>query len=180
MSELMDSLDPAQQDLVISLLYRAGTWISQVEDSEGEVDDEREGHVVLSILKELSQDAPSPFLRSAAQRALESRGRWSAWEEDSFDIIPDVVKAAGILRPVLPEKEYRIYKKALLKVASSVARAGTEFGIESNDDEDQGFFGKLMSKFRPVDQYDEGHPVNVSPGEDSALDRLARTLREVG
>lgn len=178
--ERLESLDAQQQDLVVGLLYRAGSWVGQMEDSEGEVDDEREEHTVVNVLRSIAGGAPSPFLKTAAERALKSRGRWPEWEEDSFDIIPDVVKAAGILRRLLPEKEYKSYKRALLKIATEVAQAGTEFGIELQPEEDVGFFGKIMSKFRPVGQYDEGHPVNISPGEDSALSRLARTLREVG
>lgn len=178
--ERLESLEAQQQDLIVGLLYRAGSWVSQMEDSEGETDDEREGFTVVNILRNLAGGAQSPFLKVAAERALESRERWPEWEEDSFDIIPDVVKAAGILRRLLPEKEYKSYKRALFKIATEVAQAGTEFGIESQPEEDNSFFGKIMSKFRPVGQYDEGHPVNVSPGEDSALNRLARTLREVG
>lgn len=180
MPERFAALEPDQQDLVVGLLYRAGTWISQMEDSEGETDDSREEKTVAGILESLAENAPSPFLRAVASRALELKDRWPVWAEDSFDIIPDVIKAAGLLRRLLPEKEYRLYKKAVLKVATEVAQAGTEFGIDSQPESEGGFFGKLMSKFRPVDQYDEGHPVNVSPGEDSALNRLARTLREVG
>lgn len=178
--ERLESLDPQQQDLVVGLLYRAGSWISQMEDSEGEIDDKREEHTVVNILRNLAGDAPSPFLKAAAERALESRDRWPEWEEDSFDILPDVVKTAGILRRLLPEKEYKSWKRVLLKIATEVAQAGTEFGIETQVEEDTGFFGRIMSKFRSVGQYDEGNPVNVSPGEDSALSRLTRTLREVG
>lgn len=178
--ERLDSLDPGQQDLIVGLLYRSGIWVANTEDSEGESDDSREENTVEKILEKLSEDSPSPFLRAAAARAAAARERWPVWEEDTFDILPDVRKAAGILRRLLPEKEYRMYKRALLKVATNVAQAGTEFAIESGADEEEGFFGKLMRKLRPAGQYDEGHPVNVSPGEDDALNRLARTLREVG
>lgn len=178
--ERLNSLDARQQDLVCGLLYRAGSWMSQTEDSEGETDDARENDTIVSVLKMISGKASSPFLRAAAERALESRNRWPAWEEESFDILPDVVSAAKILRNLLPEKEYKSYKRALMKIATDVAQAGTEFSIETEIPEDTGFFGKLLSKLRPVGQYDEGHPVNVSPGEESALTRLARVLREVG
>lgn len=179
MSQLETYL-PEERNLVAGLLYRAGVWMSNTDDVSGELDDEREmkalEHILTAFAKK--QDG-SAFVRETAQAALDSRDYWEEWAARSFDILADCEKAVSVIKQHGNRDDLRSYKATLMEIATIVAQAHGEFG-DFDDDEEEGFgamIGKFIGKFSGMAKDDADHPMNVSPAEGSALERLALALR---
>ena len=64
----------------------------------------------------------------------------------------------------------------LVEIATSVAQAYGEFGVE--EEQDEGFFSGLMKKIAGgiSDGGEANHPMNVSAAEDSAIERIKNAL----
>ena len=181
MSEL-EGYSPEEQRLLAGLLYRTGIWMSNTDDVEGELDDEREMQALEHILTALagaSEGGNSAFIQALARSALDSRDRWEEWAARSFDILGDCEKAIGLIKQHGNATNLRNYKATLMEIATIVAQAHGEFG-DFDDEEEEGFgakLGKFIGKFAGKSQDDADHPMNVSPAEDSALSRLSMALQ---
>lgn len=168
------------QDFLAGLLYRAGIWISHAEDDEGEEDDEREMEALEAVLASVARrHAGEPFIQGVAKAALERRDRWPDWEDGVLSVLQDCPKAIALLKRAAPEKTVKAYKGAVMEIAVAVARAYGEFAGEK--EAGGGLFGalveKIVSGFSGLSEGDAGHPMNVSPAENTSLSRLAAALK---
>jgi len=180
MSRLSDFSEEDRETL-ISLPYRLGVWISDAEDEEGDLDDEKEmkalKHSILAIAK---LNEGSPFVQELTRETIRARERWDEWYGESFTATKDLKRLVPSLRSQLGEGEYKAFRKAIMEIAKTVAEAYGEFG-DWDDEDEEGFLSGLMSKvtsrFSVLSDGDSNHPMNISPGEQSALSELANILR---
>lgn len=167
--------------LLASLPYRAGMYVSEADDDEGEADDEREMRALSACLRSVAQKYDGPglvddiFRETMAQKAL-----WGQWAEQSFDPLPDCERAVALLNARAGEGEAKVFRTAILEVVYVVASAYGEFVDMDDIPEEKGFFSaladKIVSGFSNLSVDDEGHPSNVSAAEDSAIARLSESL----
>lgn len=177
MSQL-DSLTVEDQELIISLPYRVGIWLSHADDEGGEGDDEQEMATLENILDKIAQThRKSAFVRDVIGRTVAARDKWPEWEGRVFTIEDDAKKAMSRLVGTLDEKDWKTYRGMLVHIGRSVAESYGEFG-EEEDDEDDGFFGRILGNLKSKDANDEdvAH-MNISPSEEAALKTLADALR---
>lgn len=169
----LSELQPEEQELVISLPYRAGVWISNTDDAEGDDDDEKELKTLETIIKAYAKKVENyPFISEVMQATLSNQQRWDSWAADSFDIIPDCEKAVTLLKSNINKQALKNYRMVLYKVASEVAGAADEFDADGTDED--GLVGKLKGLL-VKSKKQEGF-MNISPAEDAALQRLKEAL----
>lgn len=178
MSQL-ERMTPEDQELVISLPYRVGIWLSHVDDEGGEDDDEQEMATLENILDKIARThSRSAFVRDVIVRTMAARDQWPEWEGRVFNIEDDAKKAMMLLVSSLDERDWKTYRGMLVHIGRSVAESYGEFG-EDDEDEDEGFFGRILGgiKNKSADDEDAAH-MNISPSEEAALTALAESLRE--
>jgi hypothetical protein len=174
MTSLSD-FDQAEAELFASLPYKVGMYISHSDDVEGETDDEREQKALASCLKQfIKLSENKPLLAGIMQEALKRNDKWEDWTDQSFTVLQDIKKAVPLLRAKASADEIKEIKRALMEIGTAVAQASGEFG-QFDEAEAEGFFGKIIGKLSGMG--DDGHPMNVSATEDSALEKLRATLQ---
>lgn len=172
---MLDKLDSKDRDLLISMPYRVGIWISHADDVGGDQDDDRERARLESYLKAVAKMLDIPALvRESAQAAIECKDDWPAWEAREMQVIDDCARVHELLENHFPERQRKSYKTFLYRIAERVAGSYGEFG--GFDEEDMGFIGKISSFFKAMRPKEEQAFVNISPTEESALQTLGTAL----
>lgn len=168
-----------ETELLFSVVYRAGIYISYAEDEGGDNDDEREHHALETCIGEIARVYQgSDFIRDIALGVMDSKDRWPVWTDNVHSTEAASTKAVALLRGKAGLEETKKFIKMVTEVASSVAHAYGEFGLEQKPE--KGLFGKLIKKFvgEISSRENEGHPMNVSAAEDDAISRLAQSLKK--
>jgi hypothetical protein len=164
-----------EAELIASLPYKVGMWISYADDADGESDDAKEAKILSTCLRQFAKlHADKPFLSEVMKESLRREDRWVHWADQSFTVLNDIKKAVPILRTKVSADEIKALKRALMEIGTAVAAAFGEFG--TFDDESEGLFTKIIGKFSGLGEGDSGHPMNVSASEDSALENLRAVL----
>lgn len=181
MSEL-DRFLPADQDLLVSLFYRIGQWMSQADDTDTSEESEAvEEEQMFKILNKLAQSKNIGALCSEiASEALRQKGSWARWGRKVDDVMSDVARAKEIIKGQGNTQEFVAFGKSLITIATSVARAYREADDDEHAEE-KGFLSWLSEKKANValalTDSDAHKDLNISPAEDSALTELVMTLK---
>lgn len=177
----LGNLSPEDNELLVSLPYRVGVWMSYTDDEEGEQDDIQEMKVLEAIIRSIAQlHERSEFVQQVARETLRRRDDWPRWSQGCFDILPECEQAIGFLKSYVNDNDLRDYKATLVEIATVVAQAYGEFG-EFDDKEEEGLgtmIGKFVGKFSGLSSKDADHPMNISATEDTALSRLIAVLKD--
>lgn len=180
MSELQRFL-PTDQDLLVSLFYRIGRWMSDVDDTDtNEKSEQAEESQMFAVLTKLSQSKNAGNLcNEIAAEAIRQKGSWARWAKQIDNTMADVTRAKSVIKGQGTNEEFHLFGKSLVSIATSVARAYRE--ASDADMETTGIMGWLSNKknnaamaiFDPQAHKD----LNISPAEDSALTELIDALR---
>ncbi len=172
------SLNAEERELVVSLPYRVGVWISLTDDVESGEDDGRESHVLTSVLQSMAKRTEKmPFTAAVLAETLSAKDRWKAWEDCNFQVPDDCRRAMALLQPHLDKTEFQNYRVALMQVAKSIAHAASELADGYEYKDSGSFLGKIASFFEKMGDSGKADPMNVSAAEDAALQELAEALR---
>lgn len=175
----LNDFDPDEQELLVSLPYKAGIWVSHAEDEIGEEDDEKEMMALeasLKALPELHQDCT--FICDLVHETLNRRDQWGNWMFDSVQTPQQMRAAIDMLKNKLSKDDLNHFRSAMMEVGASVAQAYGEFG-DFDDETKSGFGGfvtKIMGGFAGGSA-SKDHPMNISAAEDSALEKLKVAMR---
>jgi hypothetical protein len=163
--------------LLASLPYKIGIWISHTDDEDGEADDRREAKALELCLHEfIKAYKDKPFICAVLKETLRDEQNWPQWADQSFTVLNDVKSAVVLLRQKTSKDDFRSFCGLLSEIGSAVAEAHGEFN-SFEDEKSKGFLSKLVGKLAGLSTEDEGHPMNVSAAEDGALGRLADVLK---
>lgn len=170
-----------EQNIIVSLPYKAGIYVSHAEDENGEIDDEKEMRALEYCLKSIAKlHEDKPFIKEVARQTLSRKDDWPLWIDDSFHVVNEANQITEVLLEKLGKQGFKQYRAMVMQVAGAVARAYGEFG-DWDDEEDVGFFKNVINTvvdgFSAMSQDDKDNPMNVSPAEDSALANLSKALR---
>lgn len=180
MSELQRFL-PADQELLVSLFYRIGQWMSEVDDTDiGGKSEQIEETTMFKVLTKLSQSGNAGVLCSEiASESVRQKGSWARWSKQMDSVLDDVARAKTVIVDQGTVAEFQLFGKSLVTIATSVARAYREAtDIEAQE---LGFLSWLTEKSAHISlalSDREGHKdLNVSPAEDTALNELVAALK---
>ena len=176
MSTLSDLL-PEENELVVSLPYKAGVWMSHADDVKGSEDDKREMHALEGVIKAMAKlNKKSDFVRDVARETLDQKKYWPLWHGQVDAFSTDCKKAIAFLKDYVSKEDLHEYRLFLWRIANGVAQAHSEPGCEKHFNENliSGFFEKIAEKLGAEDH--EAY-LNISTEEKSALSRLKEALR---
>ncbi len=164
--------------LLVSLPYRVGVWMSQVDDDAStERDDEREQDALEAVLRQMAADKEqAPFVADVARETLTYPDYWSEWGQQLDTLMDDIEKALLLIDGRLAKDNARNYRKCLWGVAKAVAYAYGEFeGAE--EPEKPSFIGKILGRISDKKDPLDDNPENMSPAEREALKKLRKALQ---
>ncbi len=178
---LLSSFSLSEAELLVSLPYKVGVWVSHADDEEGERDDALEMKALETCIKAIAKlHEDQPFIKDVSRETLRQKDLWPEWTDQSFNALRDGEQAMALLAGKASQDDRKNYKAVILEIATTVAQAFGEFGsFDDGDDEGSlfgGIVGKIVGGFSSLSQSDAGHPMNISPAEDSAISRLAQAL----
>lgn len=171
----LSSLSPEEIEIIVSLPYKAGIYISYAEDEDGGKDDDREMRAMERALSAFAQgDDNSPLIKEIASEILRRKSDWSGWAEGVFVIEPECEKAVKIIKPLVSNRDFQAYIKMIIDITTDVAQAYGEFGMEPEKPSGiMGFVKKMMGAPDDADQ-----PMNVSAAEDDSIARIVKALKK--
>lgn len=177
----LDDLPSDQRELIISLPYRVGVWVSHADDAGGEEADDEEKVALSNILHGFTTDVfGSEVVQYVMAETIAHSAEWDRWGKNTSSLATDCQHAIDILNEAVDEKEVSAFKQRLLEIAEAVALAFREY-------DKLDFVSKLRvylmyykeryqaarkhRSFKTMDQY-----LNISLKERQALYSLANTL----
>lgn len=179
----LDKLTPEECELLVSLPYRTGVWISQSDDTGGHEADEAEMQALKNIITGYTEDLlKSEFIEELMLATVGRQEKWTEWARHIDDILPDCEKALTLLAAHFDKKDIEAFKHTLLDIGVFVAQAFCEAGAGSPS---LGFqlrqyrqylfdCATALFKRQPLPHRSENE--NISQAEYEALEKLAATL----
>lgn len=180
----LEHFDDESRDVLISLPYRTGLWMSAADDSGGSEAREAELKAIESLVTGFVEDfCKSEFVEELVRQTLARKADWSQWHE-GLDVLPEECAwAVDLLSARLSVKEMLSFKQSIMEIATAVATAYREIDIE-NQKLAAGlklkifynlkcFQAKLAKRTPP--SFSEF--VNISGMEQAALKKLSAALR---
>lgn len=178
----LSQLSGSEMELLVSLPYRAGMFVSYADDVDGESDDEIEMAMLEASLKAVADMyAGDPVLSGIFKQALLLKSEWPKWQTKVFLIAEDAQAAIMLLKSKAGEGVAKSYRAALMEIATTVAQAAGEFDQFDDVAEAKKGFGALVGKivggFSGLSKDDQNHPANISASEQGALFELSEALK---
>ena len=178
----LDNLTADQKDLLISLPYRVGLYVSQSDTSGGDSSDEEEAQALSALLNGYAQEIfGAETVQYIISETVRREDLWPEWGGKLDTIEEDCRDAIDILHDHVDEKEVSAFKNHLMEIGESVALAFREYGEDTPLLDRIKIFliyfsGKMqaMRSNLPYKSYNEF--LNISLDERSALLKLAGAL----
>jgi len=128
----LDQLMPDQRNLLVSLPYRVGLYISQSDQSGGDESDQAEMDALSSIVVAYSQEIfGAETVQYIVGETVQRKAEWEEWSKDLETLEGECHKAIDILSEAVDEKEVSAFKRSLLEIGESVALAFREYGADT-------------------------------------------------
>tara|TARA_R110001592_G_scaffold20926_12_gene84692 strand:- start:3893 stop:4453 length:561 start_codon:yes stop_codon:yes gene_type:complete len=125
----LDNLLPDQRNLLVSLPYRVGLYVSQSDQSGGTGSQDAELLALTSIITAYSQEIfGAETVQYIVGETVLRKGEWKEWSKDVEMVVGECHKAIDILSDAVDEKEVSAFKRSMLEIGESVALAFREYG----------------------------------------------------
>lgn len=171
-----------QRDLLVSLPYRTGLWVSESDDAGGLEADVAEREALESIITGFSEDfCKSEFVEELMKEMVARRDRWNDWRRDVDSVPRECRRAIEILAERMDGRDVSSFKRNLMDIATTVALAYREmdrmdvpmlFEVYG-----RWLAGKVAAAVRGTRALTVGEIMNISRTERTALKELAEVLR---
>ena len=181
--EILGNLSEDERDLVISMPYRVGMYVSNADETGGDEAHLKEFESLMNILTGISEDfCKSEIMQKILYETVGSKTKWRLWNAD-LDKVPEQCEhIVDLLSPLVDQQsDILSVKETLLDIGVAVAMAFRE----ADDDVDQatidtGFFGKLrqgLSAILPKAESDARFEhLNISKAERAVLAKITKVL----
>lgn len=173
MDPIFSKFKNEDQEILISLPYRVGLYVSFADTSGGFEAQEAEMQTLSNILREFAEDfCKSEFSQKLLMESLRARPSWPSWSS-GIERVPEQAKyITSIVESQFDNRSLRAFKEVLVEIAMSVAMA---FREEGDDVQSSGFFGDLFGKLFGGGSVAMAHG-NISKSERAALHRLCKAM----
>lgn len=179
----LDGLTQQQKQLVYSLPYRAGLWVSQSDSSGGVESDEKELRALANIIEGFTGEVfGSEIVQHIMAGTMQNREKWKDWSRDIEQVPQECEQAVDILLSHFDIKEVSAFKLRLMEIGEAVAMAFREVDENTSSSTKMHMYmlfviTKIGSIFKSgiTKTFDEF--MNISLEERKALTELARALQ---
>lgn len=129
----LDDFTPEQRDLLVSLPYRAGLWVSESDDDGGGESQEAELKTLESLIVGYAEDfLKSEFVEMLMKHTLAHKEKWPEWSENLEAVPEECRQAVEILQESMDSKHVLAFRQNLMEIARAVALAYREFDEETD------------------------------------------------
>ena len=168
-----------ERELIVSIPYRVGMWISDSDDNENsQFDDKRERQALeLAISKMAKSHKKMPFAAEIMRDVQANKNMWQNWSQNSAenDVLQDIQKAIIVCKDKTSKKEVSQFKQTVWNIGIIVAQAYGEHIDPDNEMHINRFFAWLGSLISAPSL--RKAPENMSPSERTALKKLRAVLK---
>ena len=173
----LSKFNAQERDLISSLPYRVGIWISNADDNEGtKIDDKDELKVLEQTIQNFAKASDKIPVAAAVMKDVQDNKRnWAQWNMTATEqaILADAPKAVALCKQHFDEKQLNQYRETIWRVGIFVAQAYGEHVDPDNEMHFNNFFGRMFGKGPKAGQ----NPENMSPKEKAALTKLKQALK---
>ncbi|MCB9990891.1 MAG: hypothetical protein H6867_05880 [Rhodospirillales bacterium] len=182
----LEQFSKEERDLIVSVPYRAGAWVSSVDEAGG-------GNATADELKELeniiSEKAKgmfeSAFVHEVMVESFNHKADWADWAKHTDTILEDAGKAVSLIESKLSEKDVDAYRANIMAIGLNVAKAFREFEVDASVmTKAHTQIGLLLDAALRVLKRDKSYSptteLNISYEEDVALTKLSEALHASG
>ena len=168
-----------ERSLLVSVPYRVGMWVSDVEEDEDiGMDNKRERQALeLGIRRMAGAHRKMPFAASVMHEVQRAKSNWKDWNmiSDEASVLHDLEKAIALCRDKISAAELKQYKQAIWQTGIVVAQA---YGEQVDPDNEMHFdrFIAWMGSFISAPKLTKA-PENMSDKEKTALKKLRAVLK---
>ena len=175
----LNSFAEEEKDLLIKLPFQVGFNISESDADGGEENEQLEMDALSRIIRLLpGLYKHAPLTQSILQHTRDGQENWDSWKEGSFDLKSECTKAIQLLKTKSTETEAKAFRKALLEVADTVARAAGEGAmLEIRTEPDSAFLQFVKKVMTSVGMIKQDDSANISAAEQAAIDKIDAALQ---
>lgn len=173
------------QDLIVSLPFRVGLFISESDQTGGDESAEAERKALENIVTFYVEDTvKGEFAHEVMLHTLNNKSKWAEWAEN-IDTVPDeCLNLTYRLKDLIEPKEVLAYKQNLIEVAIAIAQAYCEFSEDSSAmtklEVYVSLFLKRMQAIFGSEKISSNNSndfvLNISPSERAAIQLLSKNL----
>ena len=125
---ILDQLSDKHRELIASLPYRVGLWVSASDQVGGSDSDDYELKTLENLIEGFSGDVfGSELLQYIMADTVARRDQWPEWGKDIESVPEECEMAVDILREHVDEKEVNAYAARLMEIGEAVALAFREY-----------------------------------------------------
>lgn len=174
--EIFSQLSPADEELLVSMPYRIGLYVSHADVTGGWDAQDSEIQSLTAILRDYSNDfCKTEFSQKVLMDCLASRSKWPSWSYAVDDVPSQIGQIITTLESMLSEKELRGFCDVLIDVGLAVAMAFREGGEEQGE---RPIVREILTRIgTALTEKDPLEHINISEEERGALKKLARSMR---
>jgi hypothetical protein len=177
----LEKFSAAERDLLVSLPYRAGVWISRIDRSGGDDASNTEMRALERIIDmKAASMFESAFVHEVMEELCAHKSDWPEWSASSADVAADCQAAVRLIREKLTPHDVEGYCRNILFIGVEVAKAFREFDLNAPLTARLGaMMNGLMDRLSGLahgPEHDSGSLLNISYEEDVALSGLSRAL----
>lgn len=179
----LDQFSAEERNLLISLPYRAGLWVSASDSTGGHRADTQELEALEKAIRGLAQGMfESALVHEVIAETFLKRSEWPEWAKTYAATPADCKQAVALMNArKVPARDIDTFRRILMQIGLEVARAFREY--EGNEP----FSHRLMRRISIMadrffgamqgEKYVSEDLLNISYSEDLALNALANALR---
>jgi hypothetical protein len=178
----LENFSQAERDLLVSLPYRAGLWVSASDASGGHAADQKELDALERTIARIAHGMfESAFVHEVMAETFLRKAEWPGWAENTKTVLDDCQAVIKIINNHLPPRDADAYRHILMQIGLEVARAFREY--TTNAPFAARFFRGISVMIDRLFGIVQGEKfvsetvLNVSYEEDLALNALAKALR---
>ncbi len=182
----LDQVTHGQRELIISLPYRVGYYISQSDTTGGDEAESREMQALANIIHGFADSMlGSESIQYVMTETIAHQDKWPEWSKKLRTVPNDCRTALDVISVHLNEKDVTAFQNHLMEIGEAVAMAFQE--VEAPRDEAQPWkqieakIKEFLDSLKPQTLRPPRHEMeaylSISPAEREALRKIAAALR---
>ncbi len=172
-----------QRELLVSLPYRVGLWVSESDQGGGDHSSEAEMQTLETLIMGYAEDfLKSEFVEEVMRGTLARKETWPAWSR-SLDNVPQQCQAAiNMMQDHIESKDVLSFRQTLMEVARAIAMAYRELDEQTNTIamlrvHSLHYWLRLKAYIRKEQPPSLDEIMNISRSEHKVLQKLATVLK---
>ncbi len=178
----LDQVTRDERELLASLPYRVGFWMSQCDDSGGDESDEQEAIVLNGLIEGFAREVfGAELTQYIMMDTVANKARWEEWGAMDFKSVPEDCRVAKrILSQYGDDKDVRAFAHHLVEIAEAVAMSFSEYQYASIFEKIRMYYVFYKESFKAKlkkKRYKSLHEfLSISKNERAVLEELADAL----